>query len=151
MSNKKPNMKTRPRSHKEQARHELEELLKACNGCLDVSFGTLHSLVSKYSTGPYRDECEPEQLQSVENYITTLNSDLKDLEERLKKLSVVSRSKAKDYKNPENNLIDNIRIHQTFDEWTIDYQSTIVPTMLELVEYMETLDNPPTEAETTDE
>ena len=151
MSKKKPNMKTRPMSHKEKSRHELEELLKACNTCLDVSFSNLHDVIGKYVSGTYREECEPEQLHSIDNYISTLNTDLKDLEERLKKLSVEARNKAKDYKNPENNLIVNIEIHQSFDEWTIDYQTTVVPTLLELVQYIDTLDNPTPDVETPHE
>lgn len=151
MSTKKQNRSTRPMSHKEQTRHELEQLINACGKCLDISYLELHRLAKKYIDDDYRTTHTPEEVAPVDDYLKSVSSDLKSLENRMNTISTIAREKAKNYKSLEDNMVTNIVVHQEFEEWTTDYQSTIVPTMLELKQYLDKLDNSKTTTETEDE
>lgn len=139
MSKKPKNRNKKHHQRRAQNGRELEELITACNTCLDVGYVSFNSLVKLYVEGNYRTHVEAAKLVPVEDYIKSAQVDLKSLEAELTKLSLNARATIKNYVSPEENIVASIDLHQQFEDWTTSYQTSITPTLLELSSYLDTL------------
>ena len=139
MSKKPKNRNKKHHQRRAQNGRELEELITACNTCLDVGYVSFNNLVKLYVEGNYRTHVEAAKLVPVEDYIKSAQVDLKSLEVELTKLSLNARTTIKNYVSPEENIVASIDLHQQFEDWTTSYQTSITPTLLELSSYLDTL------------
>lgn len=151
MSKKPKNRNKKHHQRRAQNSRELEELIKACNACLDVGYVSFNNLVKLYAEGSYRTHVEASKLVPVEDYIKSAQVDLKSLEVELTKLSSNARKTIKNYISPEDNIVASIDLHQQFEDWTTSYQTSITPTLLELSGYLDDLNPSNPIVETTHE
>ena len=139
MSKKSKSRNKKHHQHRAQNHRELEELIKACNNCLHVGYVSFHGLVKLYVEGNYRTHVDAAKLSPVEDYIKSAQADLRSLEKDLKELTVIARDTIKNYISPEDNIVSSIDLHQRFEDWTTSYQTSVTPTLLELSDYLDTL------------
>lgn len=150
---KKPknrNKKHHP-SKQAQSSKELMGLITTCDQCISVGYRSLHGLVKKYSEGSYRTTTEVNKLVAIDNYIKSAKDDLVSLDNELTNIKQAAKKLVDNGDDSIDGIVDSITLHQRFEDWTTSYQSGVTPTLLELADYLETLDPMNTTVETSHE